>query len=243
MNLSTSTVDTLTLLRDERHGPLPPLLLVLTMVTGLVDAISYLKLGNVFVANMTGNVVFLGFAVAGAGNFSIPASVAAIAAFLLGALAGGRLALSAGHHRGRHLAIAVWVNVALVGAALAVSTMASDPDGAAVRYALVVLLALAMGIQNATARCLAVPDLTTTVLTLTLTGLAADSSLAGGKKTNPSRRLMATVTMFVGAAVGAYLVLAMGVVAALASMLALLVLVGIAGARAASSTEPWTHRT
>jgi uncharacterized membrane protein YoaK (UPF0700 family) len=35
-------------------------LLGLTVVTGLVDAVSYLRLGRVFVANMTGNVVFLG---------------------------------------------------------------------------------------------------------------------------------------------------------------------------------------
>jgi hydrogenase/urease accessory protein HupE len=73
---------------DERHGPLPLLLFVLTMVTGLVDSVSYLKLGHVFVANMTGNVVFLGFAVADAEDFSIPASLVAIVAFLAGALAG-----------------------------------------------------------------------------------------------------------------------------------------------------------
>src|SRR5215210_6908099 len=45
--------------RGGRHGPLPPLLLGLTLVTGLVDAFSYLLLGHVFVANMAGNVVFL----------------------------------------------------------------------------------------------------------------------------------------------------------------------------------------
>jgi Protein of unknown function (DUF1275) len=43
--------------RTRSHGPLPPLLLSLTFVTGLVDAFSYLVLGHVFVANMTGNVV------------------------------------------------------------------------------------------------------------------------------------------------------------------------------------------
>src|SRR6266550_2956737 len=102
---------------DERHGPLPLLLLVLTMVTGLVDAVSYLSLGHVFVANMTGNVVFLGFAVADAQDFSIPASLLAIAAFLAGALAGGRLGTRLGHHRGRLLAIATYIEIALVGAA------------------------------------------------------------------------------------------------------------------------------
>jgi uncharacterized membrane protein YoaK (UPF0700 family) len=71
----------------DRHGPLPPVLLVLTVVTGLVDAVSYLKLGHVFVANMTGNVVFLGFAIAGASGLSAAASIVALATFLLGALA------------------------------------------------------------------------------------------------------------------------------------------------------------
>jgi uncharacterized membrane protein YoaK (UPF0700 family) len=76
----------------DRQGPLPALLLILTGVTGLVDAVSYLKLGHVFVANMTGNVVFLGFAVADAADFTISASLIAIAAFMAGALAGGALA-------------------------------------------------------------------------------------------------------------------------------------------------------
>ncbi len=78
---------------DGRHGPLPPILVSMTVVTGLVDAVSYLTLGHVFVANMTGNIVFLGFALAGAPGFSIAASLTAIAAFLAGALAGGRLSV------------------------------------------------------------------------------------------------------------------------------------------------------
>src|ERR1700729_4283307 len=77
--------------RHGRHGPLPPLLISMTLVTGLVDAFSYLVLGHVFVANMTGNVVFLGFALAGAPGFSITASLVAMAAFAFGALLGGRL--------------------------------------------------------------------------------------------------------------------------------------------------------
>src|SRR5947208_8727265 len=105
-------------LHDERHGPLPALLLVLTMVTGLVDAVSYLALGHVFVANMTGNVVFLGFAIAGAQDFSMSASLVAIAAFLVGALAGGRLGSSMARHGSRFFAISILVKLALVGAAL-----------------------------------------------------------------------------------------------------------------------------
>ena len=74
-----------------RHGPLPQFLVALTVVTGLVDAFSYLVLGHVFVANMTGNVVFLGFALAGAPGFSIGASAAALVSFWCGALLGGKI--------------------------------------------------------------------------------------------------------------------------------------------------------
>jgi uncharacterized membrane protein YoaK (UPF0700 family) len=225
--------------RDERHGPLPALLLVLTMVTGLVDAVSYLNLGHVFVANMTGNVVFLGFAVADARDFSIPASLTATAAFLAGALGGGRLGSRAGHHRGRLLAIATYLKIALVGAAL-IASMLLDSNGDLLRYALIVLLALAMGLQNATARRLGVPDLTTTVLTLTLTGIAADSTLAGGKNQGLTRRLLATFTMFLGAAVGAFVIFRFSVSAVLAIALALLVTNGIAAYRYSFSSDAWT---
>jgi uncharacterized membrane protein YoaK (UPF0700 family) len=72
----------------------------MTVVTGLVDAFSYLALGHVFVANMTGNVVFLGFAVAGAHGFSIAASLIALASFGVGSIIGGRIVARYGHHRG-----------------------------------------------------------------------------------------------------------------------------------------------
>ncbi len=57
----------------------------MTCVTGVVDAVSILSLGRVFVANMTGNVVFVGFALAGAPGFSVAASLFALAGFLGGA--------------------------------------------------------------------------------------------------------------------------------------------------------------
>src|SRR5215831_19977386 len=108
-------------MHDPRHGPLPFFLVLLTVVTGLVDAVSYLALGRVFVANMTGNVVFLGFAVADAEDFSVPASLTAIAAFLFGALAGGRLAGWYGTHRGRLFAATVLIETLLVAFTLAVA--------------------------------------------------------------------------------------------------------------------------
>jgi len=84
---------------SRAHGPLPVMLLGLTVVTGLVDAVSILDLGRVFVANMTGNVVFVGFALAGAPGFSLSASLFALAGFLLGAGAGGVLVDRTGDDR------------------------------------------------------------------------------------------------------------------------------------------------
>jgi len=97
---------------------------------------------------MTGNIVFLGFAVADAKDFSIPASLTATIAFLAGALAGGRLASSAGRHRGRFLAIATYLKIALVGAALIASALTPDLNGELIRYALIVLLATGDGLQK-----------------------------------------------------------------------------------------------
>jgi uncharacterized membrane protein YoaK (UPF0700 family) len=223
---------------DDRDGPLPTLLLALTVLTGLVDAVSFLALGRVFVANMTGNVVFLGFAAGGAAGFSIVASLLAIVAFLGGALAGGRLGARSGAHRGRLLALTLYAEVLLVAPALAVSFSPLEPDNPA-SLALVVLLSVAMGLQNASARRLAVADLTTTVLTLTLTGLAADSAPAGGANPNPQRRLLAVAAMFLGAAIGAVLLLHAGVASVLAVALALLVVASVAGYRVSSSAQPW----
>jgi uncharacterized membrane protein YoaK (UPF0700 family) len=165
---------------EERHGPLPPLMLILTVVTGLVDAVSYLALGHVFVANMTGNVVFLGFALAGDESLSALASVVAMGSFLLGALAGGRLGTRFALHRGHLLRTSTAVQTILVTVTMVVAAVSDGRVTPGVQYTLIVFLGLAMGLQNAVARRLGVPDLTTTVLTLTLTGLAADSAPAGG---------------------------------------------------------------
>src|ERR1700722_14895797 len=93
--------------RDSGHGPLPPVLISMTLVTGLVDAFSYLALGHVFVANMTGNVVFLGFALVGAPGFSIAASGTALVSFWFGALVGGAVSSRLAQHRGHLLSTAV----------------------------------------------------------------------------------------------------------------------------------------
>ncbi|HUB42227.1 MAG TPA: YoaK family protein [Streptosporangiaceae bacterium] len=190
-----------------RHGPLPPVLLSMTVVTGLVDAFSYLTLGHVFVANMTGNVVFLGFALAGAPGFSISASLCALAAFAAGAFGGGRLIARFRDHRGRLHSAAGACQAVLLAVSVILAVVSGNPVTTAFRYPLIVLLGASMGLQNAAARKIAVPDLTTTVLTLTITGLAADSSAAGGAGSLSGRRLAAIAAMLVGALIGTALVL------------------------------------
>jgi uncharacterized membrane protein YoaK (UPF0700 family) len=177
---------------DRSHGPLPVLLVCVTVVTGLVDAFSYLSLGHVFVANMTGNVVFLGFALAGVGEISIVASLLAVFAFALGAAVGGRWASGRALHRGHLLAAATSVQA---GVLLVASVVASTAGvaGSAPRLMLIGFLALAMGGQNAVVRRLAVPDLTTTVLTLTVTGLVADTTPGSVR----GRRLISVLAMLV----------------------------------------------
>jgi uncharacterized membrane protein YoaK (UPF0700 family) len=186
---------------------LPLLLHIATTVTGLIDAISYLGLGHVFTANMTGNVVFLSFAVAGAPGLSIPRSLTALVAFFIGAVIGGRAAT-----RLSEIVRPNWVTTALImeSALLLASTLVAinfhDSSGNRFQsYSIIVLTACAMGIRNATVRKMAIPDLTTTVLTLTVTGLAADSKFAGGTSPRWRRRLLAVLLMFFGAAIGTLL--------------------------------------
>jgi len=217
------------------EGPLPLALIGLTVVAGVVDAVSYLGLGHVFVANMTGNVVFLGFVAGGAADFSVALSLVAIGSFVLGALAGGRLGRSTDGHRGRLLAVSSAIQAAAVGGALLVSLASFGARDGVSAHVLVLLLAFAMGLQTATARRLGVADLTTTVLTLTVTGLAVDSN-----HPNTGRRLAAIAAMFVGALAGAVLILRVGVSAALGLALALVLLNAMAGYRWSSSTAAWT---
>ncbi len=205
------------------------MLLALTAVTGVVDSVSILALGRVFVANMTGNVVFIGFAVAGAAGFSLVASLVGLAGFLVGAGAGGQLVARLDENRSRLFAVAVSVELALLVAATLVVGFTAH-SGATGRNAAVALLAVAMGVQNAVVRHLAVPDLTTTVLTMTLTGIASDLR-RGERGIALTRRLLAVLAMFVGAVLGAVLVIRRDPTSALAVGCALLALVTAASWR------------
>jgi uncharacterized membrane protein YoaK (UPF0700 family) len=225
--------------RNSTHGPLPPLLIGMTFVTGLVDAFSYLLLGHVFVANMTGNVVLLAFALVGAPGFSVAASVVSMAAFFLGALVGGRIGSRFAEHRGYLLTTAAILQVVFLAAAVILAIVSGSSISPGYRYALIAVLAIAMGIQNAASRKLAVPDLTTTVLTLTITGIAADSRLAGGPGSKAGRRLAAVAAMLCGAVVGAALVLSAHIVYPLVIALAVLASVAVASRIRGTAGSVW----
>ena len=194
--------------RPAQYDSLVVALIALTFTTGLIDAVSYLGLGRVFTANMTGNVVLLGFAAVGVPGLSVTRSLIALGGFLVGAALGGRLGtvLASATRRRWFLTASVAEAALIFAAALASLGFDIDSETPANRlYAVIILTAIAMGLRNATVRRLAVPDLTTTVLTLTLTGLAADSSLAGGNNPRSLRRIFSVVAMFGGAAIGAIL--------------------------------------
>jgi uncharacterized membrane protein YoaK (UPF0700 family) len=175
----------------------------LTVVTGIVDAVSFLGLGHIFTANMTGNVVFLGFALGGGTGVSPLRSITALSAFACGGIFGGRIN-TRDLARGSSLLAAMCLESVLLAVAAA-STKAPGLDASSAAYAVIVLTAVAMGLRNAVVRKLAVPDLTTTVLTMTVTGLAADSRLAGGHGVQKGTRVLSIVAMGIGAAFGAML--------------------------------------
>ncbi|HXP32857.1 MAG TPA: YoaK family protein [Acidimicrobiales bacterium] len=223
--------------RGSAHGPLPPLLLAMTVVTGLVDSFSYLVLGHVFVANMTGNVVFLAFALVGARGFSIPASMVALGAFGVGAVGGGRVGANLAHDRARMLSAGTILQAVFVAVAVVLAAASASPMTAGFRYGLIVVLGVSMGIQNAAARKLAVPDMTTTVLTQTITGISADGTLAGGSGSQAGRRGLTVLAMFAGAIMGAACIVNSEKVYALVIALVIVAAVG-ATTRALGASEP-----
>jgi len=188
---------------------IPYALLGMTVVTGLVDAVSFLSLGRVFTANMTGNIVLLAFATVQVPGLSITYSLAALLSFLVGAISGGRIMARAGaDSQIRFAAQAFLLEDAFLFAAslCAIGYRRDALEHSFQTFALIALTALAMGTRNAAVRKLAIPDLTTTVLTLTITGIGADSSIANGSNPRLARRVESVVAMFLGAALGAVII-------------------------------------
>jgi uncharacterized membrane protein YoaK (UPF0700 family) len=225
------------LVEDPKHGPLPILLLVITITTGVVDAVSLLSLGRVFVANMTGNVVFIGFALVGARGYSLAASLFALGGFLVGALGGGMALDRLRLNRLRLLRNAISVEFSLLVVALVVAVLSGSPLGRSAADAMAACMAVALGLQNSVARRLAVPDLTTTVLTMTLTGIAAD--VRQRDRATIGRRLLAVASMLVGAVAGALLVLHVSPAAGVGLAAALMGLMLLSTVVAARTPAPW----
>jgi uncharacterized membrane protein YoaK (UPF0700 family) len=180
-------------------------LFLLTFATGLVDAVSVLVLGHVFVANMTGNVIFLGFWFVPDSGVDMTAALVAFVAFVAGAVIGGRLA--------RHLDAEVrrWLGVTLSLEVVTLTALAILAGAGVLDYEndtkliLIAGLAVVFGIQNVTARQFGVQELSTTVLTSTISGLGFDSRLAGGTGDREKLRYGVVFTMCGGAVVGATL--------------------------------------
>ncbi|MDH2414984.1 YoaK family protein [Nocardioides sp. CER19] len=195
----------------ERLQAVPPatmhlwLMLVLTFTTGINDAVGYLGLDKVFTGNMTGNVVVLGMALAGGSGLPVLGPALALVGFMAGAAVGGRTLRYAGPAWSPRTT-ALFASVAVVMLALAaVLFAAGDEPARPVQVTVTTLAALAMGVQAAAARHVAVKDVTTVVVTSTITGLAADSPFGSGKGGGTIRRFAAVALILVGAGIGVLL--------------------------------------
>lgn len=181
-------------------------LLLLTFATGLVDAVSVLVLGRVFVANMTGNAIFLGFLFVPGTGFDLTAAIVAVVGFLIGAIIGGRLARIFGPPQPRR-----WLTIALGMEGMLLLGLAALAGLGVLRYddasklILIAGLAVAFGVQNSTARQFGIQELYTTVLTSTIVGIGVDSRLAGGTGEREKLRYGVVVVMVLGAIAGATL--------------------------------------
>ncbi len=183
------------------------LMLLLTFSTGVIDAVGYLGLDRVFTGNMTGNVVLLGMAVAGGNDLPVLRPALALLFFMVGALLAGRMLRKAPEGWSGRTSVAFGV-VAVGTAALAVvvglvEVSADEVLGSAVTSG----LATVMGVQAATAKRLKVAEITTVVVTSTITGLASDSRLAGGNGKFWGRRALAILLIGLGAVAGGFALL------------------------------------
>lgn len=188
--------------------------ITLTLVTGIVDAVGYLGLDRVFTGNMTGNIVILGMGVAGADDLPVLGPAIALAGFTVGAFAAG-LALQGRPSAGWDtrvtalLGTGALILLALTGAVI----VTGDSPSATGQVVIATAIAAVMGQQAMVARALAVKDMTTVVVTSTLTSLAGETwpSRVRGVSANGrlagvlNRRFAAILVIFLGALAGAVL--------------------------------------
>ncbi|MGW2651809.1 YoaK family protein [Streptomyces sp. NPDC001393] len=202
--------------QDDRL--LPPLL-VLTLLSGVVDAVSLLGLGHVFVANMTGNLVLVGLSLAASPKSSAAHPVVALGGFVAGALLVRAVAPRHVDHRSL-LGVCAALEAVLF---VAVALNWSYGDGKALP---ILLCAVALGMQNAAVRRLGLRWLTTTVMTSTLTGLVADRAEERTASTS-RRQTLSVLTLVAGAALGAVAVRSAGTPGTLAAVAVLAVVVAV----------------
>ncbi|WP_035776364.1 YoaK family protein [Arthrobacter sp. H5] len=193
--------------RVSTHRLQLALMLTLTFSTGVIDAVGYLGLDRVFTGNMTGNVVLLGMAVAGGNDLPVLRPALALVFFMVGAALAGRLLRRGPEGWSGRTSLALLL-VALGTAALAVVVGLVDVNNDEVLGSVVTSgLATVMGVQAATAKRLKVAEITTVVVTSTITGLASDSWLAGGKGKFWVRRALAILLIGLGAVAGGFALL------------------------------------
>ncbi|OJU80790.1 MAG: hypothetical protein BGO11_19510 [Solirubrobacterales bacterium 70-9] len=176
------------------------LVLVLTLGTGAVDAVSYFSLDHVFTANMSGNMAILGIGVA-TNLGDVTGNIFAFVGFVAGSVLIGRFI---NRHVGTFMRIAVEALLGQLLIFVLLTVVVAFVDVAAHdgwRYAICLILAAGMGIQTGVARHLSVKDVNTTVATMTLHDLAAGSRLAGGDSVRWRRRAGVVLALFSGAAI------------------------------------------
>ena len=179
---------------------------MLTASTGCVDAVSYLALDKVFTGNMTGNVLFIGFGLVGAGTAPLLNNVIALLGFALGSIIGGRIVgrnAPKGLPRSSRI---ILIGGAVLMVLLAIFWVIVHVLVFPALLTVTALLAVIMGAQVSAVKPVGNTDVTTIVVTNTLANLARDSRLAGGTGKNWFPRLAAILCMGIGAAIGAALV-------------------------------------
>lgn len=178
------------------------LMMALTVVTGALDAVGYLGLDRVFTGNMTGNVVILGMGIAAEEGLPVAGPLIALIGYMMGA------AIVGGLIRGRVRAwtpvvtATICVNAVILAAVATVLLLVPVPGHSLGGVAAAATIALVMGAQASIARFLAVTDMTTVVVTSTITSYASETLFMGGLAWFTHRRLWAVVAIFAGALAG-----------------------------------------
>jgi uncharacterized membrane protein YoaK (UPF0700 family) len=203
--------------------PLTRTLLVLTFVTGIVDAVCFLALGHVFAAMQTGNVIFLGLGIAGVSGAPVLAPLIALSAFIAGGSAAALLTRPGSRVAGNDLRVAMVVEVGLLALAAVLAALVDVNPGDLSAYLLIAILSAAMGLRNTITRRIGDPNLATTVLNLTLSAFVSHTPTGIASEGELALRGAAIGAILAGAVAGALLLkvsLALAIAAAAAVVVA-----------------------